>query len=71
MGYKRGKGDSGRRENHSQMKEAEIVDEDLIEKKIKSEPGKVFVIIGDGELNEGSIWESFLCQCISSTITFK
>lgn len=27
-------------------------------KKIKGEPGRVFCIIGDGECNEGSIWES-------------
>ncbi len=26
--------------------------------KIKEEPGKVYVIIGDGESNEGTIWES-------------
>lgn len=29
-------------------------------KKIKCEPGKVFVIIGDGEANEGTIWETAL-----------
>lgn len=28
--------------------------------KIKNTQGKIFVIIGDGELNEGSIWEAFL-----------
>lgn len=28
-------------------------------KKIKKQPGKVFCLIGDGESNEGSIWESF------------
>lgn len=27
-------------------------------KKIKGEPGRVFCLIGDGECNEGSIWES-------------
>jgi len=27
-------------------------------KKIKNEPGKVFCIIGDGELEEGQIWEA-------------
>ncbi len=27
-------------------------------KKIKGEPGRVFVLIGDGECNEGSVWES-------------
>lgn len=29
-------------------------------KKIKGEPGRVFCIIGDGECNEGTIWESAL-----------
>lgn len=29
-------------------------------KKIKKEKGKVFVLIGDGECNEGTIWESLL-----------
>jgi len=29
-------------------------------KKIKKEPGKVFCVIGDGEMNEGSMWESLL-----------
>ena len=29
-------------------------------KKIKGEEGKVICLIGDGEANEGSIWESFL-----------
>lgn len=29
-------------------------------KKIKNEPGRVFCLIGDGECNEGSIWESAL-----------
>ena len=29
-------------------------------KKIKKEKGKVFVLIGDGECNEGTIWETFL-----------
>lgn len=29
-------------------------------KKIKGEKGKVICLIGDGEANEGSIWESFL-----------
>lgn len=29
-------------------------------KKIKKENGKVFVLIGDGECNEGSIWETCL-----------
>ena len=29
-------------------------------KKIKNEPGKVFVVIGDGESNEGTIWETAL-----------
>ncbi len=29
-------------------------------KKIKNEPGRVFCIIGDGECNEGSIWEAAL-----------
>jgi transketolase len=27
-------------------------------KKIKNEPGRVFCLIGDGECNEGTIWES-------------
>jgi transketolase len=27
-------------------------------KKIKNEPGRVFCIIGDGETNEGSVWET-------------
>lgn len=31
-----------------------------IAKKIKNERGRVFVIIGDGESNEGTIWESAL-----------
>jgi len=29
-------------------------------KKVKKEKGKVFVLIGDGECNEGSIWETCL-----------
>lgn len=29
-------------------------------KKIKGEPGRVFVLIGDGECNEGTTWESAL-----------
>lgn len=29
--------------------------------KIKKVTNKVYVLIGDGELNEGSIWEAFLC----------
>ena len=29
-------------------------------KKIKNEKGKVFVLIGDGECNEGTIWETLL-----------
>tara|TARA_R110002074_G_scaffold355024_1_gene526932 strand:- start:2589 stop:3338 length:750 start_codon:yes stop_codon:yes gene_type:complete len=29
-------------------------------KKIKNQSGRVFCIIGDGEMNEGSIWESLL-----------
>lgn len=29
-------------------------------KKIKKEMGRVFVLVGDGELNEGSCWESLL-----------
>jgi len=29
-------------------------------KKIKGEPGRVFCIIGDGECNEGTVWESAL-----------
>ncbi len=29
-------------------------------KKIKKEKGKVFVLIGDGECNEGTIWETLL-----------
>lgn len=29
-------------------------------KKIKKESGRVFVLVGDGELNEGSCWESLL-----------
>ena len=29
-------------------------------KKIKEEDSKVFVLIGDGEMNEGAIWESLL-----------
>lgn len=29
-------------------------------KKLTSEKGKIFCLIGDGELNEGSIWESML-----------
>ncbi len=27
-------------------------------KKIKNEPGRIFCIVGDGETNEGSIWET-------------
>ena len=29
-------------------------------KKIKGEPGRVFCLVGDGECNEGSIWEACL-----------
>ena len=29
-------------------------------KKIKKEKGKVFVLIGDGECNEGTVWETLL-----------
>ncbi len=29
-------------------------------KKIKNEKGKIFVLIGDGECNEGTIWETLL-----------
>jgi transketolase len=29
-------------------------------KKVKGESGRVFVLVGDGELNEGTMWESFL-----------
>ncbi len=29
-------------------------------KKIKKEPGRVFCLIGDGEANEGSVWESLM-----------
>lgn len=29
-------------------------------KKVKSEPGRVFVLTGDGEFNEGTMWESCL-----------
>jgi transketolase len=29
-------------------------------KKVKKENGKVFVLVGDGELNEGTMWESCL-----------
>lgn len=29
-------------------------------KKIRNEPGRVFCLVGDGECNEGSIWESAL-----------
>ena len=29
-------------------------------KKIKGEPGRVFCLIGDGEANEGTVWESAL-----------
>lgn len=29
-------------------------------KKLKNEKGRIFVIIGDGELNEGSIWEGLI-----------
>jgi transketolase len=29
-----------------------------LSKKIKKEPGKVFCVVGDGECNEGSIWET-------------
>ena len=29
-------------------------------KKIQKKNGKVFCIVGDGEINEGSIWESIL-----------
>jgi transketolase len=32
-------------------------------KKIKGEKGRVFCLIGDGECNEGSIWESALLAC--------
>lgn len=31
-----------------------------LSKKIKKEPGKVYCIIGDGECNEGTVWESAL-----------
>lgn len=29
-------------------------------KKLRSEPGQVFVLVGDGEANEGTIWETAL-----------
>jgi transketolase len=29
-------------------------------KKIKNEPGKVYVLIGDGECQEGTVWESLM-----------
>jgi transketolase len=29
-----------------------------LSKRIKDEPGRVFVLAGDGELNEGSVWEA-------------
>ncbi|MBI5732371.1 transketolase [Candidatus Jorgensenbacteria bacterium] len=29
-----------------------------LSKKIKQEPGRVFCVVGDGETNEGSIWET-------------
>lgn len=29
-------------------------------KKLKQEKGRVFVIVGDGELNEGSVWEGLI-----------
>ena len=29
-------------------------------RKIKNLPGRVFVLVGDGELNEGSVWEGLL-----------
>ena len=29
-------------------------------KKIKDEPGRVFVLVGDGEIQEGTFWESLL-----------
>jgi transketolase len=29
-------------------------------KKIKKEPGRVFCLVGDGELNEGSCWEALM-----------
>ena len=29
-------------------------------KKIKKEKGKIFCVVGDGEMNEGSMWESLL-----------
>lgn len=29
-------------------------------RKIKNLPGQVFVLVGDGELNEGSVWEALL-----------
>jgi transketolase len=31
-----------------------------LHQKIRNIPGTTFVIVGDGELNEGSIWEAFL-----------
>ena len=31
-----------------------------IAKKVKKEPGRVFVLTGDGEFNEGTMWESCL-----------
>ena len=30
-------------------------------KKLKGEPGMVYCIMSDGELNEGSVWESVMC----------
>ena len=31
-----------------------------LSKKIKKEKGKIFCVVGDGEMNEGSMWESLL-----------
>ena len=31
-----------------------------IDSKLKNQPNKIFVIMGDGELNEGSVWEGLL-----------
>ena len=31
--------------------------------KMKSGPSRVFVVVGDGELDEGSVWESLLVAC--------
>ena len=38
----------------------------VLAKKIKKEKGKVFVLIGDGECNEGTVWETLLWPVITN-----